>query len=621
MSVKRVLVVLIVVATALASFGGVAPAGAAESDVVTTETTFPTWCSGGAGWPQPGPDQTFDVTAPLEAAHGEAFTVRVGPRPSSFPNRIDTVAGVVSMLALRDVTWRYQASSNGVVESASVVPGTGVGFVGTPTTAVEHLDAEGTPLVVPRAAVVVPEVPVDPDSPSGETAYQVPAVDLVVRATGPMGSGVSIRVSGGSGWEPGHLFTSVNSVQTGRARCGASESSSFPSPTGPPAMSRTVISSGPAAVPTTTILQVMPRVVGVGGEVQLVAYVDAPEGTVHFQVDGIEVGHAAIDSEGRALLTTTLDLPGDRSITAHFVGLGGYDPSVSSPRVVHVPIGGPTTTELVIEPSRAVVGEPVILTAQVRSSEGEVVRDGSVSFKRDGRSLGTADVNLNGIARLEATSLPRGEHVVRARYSGSSTGFEPSAAKQAVFVLGGSFSDVDPDHVFADDIDWLERERLAWGYPDGTFRPGGVVTRQAMAAFLYRQAGHPLGSGDVCPGRDFSDVPSDHPFCWDITWLWGLDASAGIELGYPDGTFRPTVPVSRQAAAAFLYRQAGAPDGADPACEAAPFPDVPVAHPFCGEIAWMAGAGLVEGYPDGTFGPEHLVTRQATAAFLHRAAG
>jgi S-layer homology domain len=48
----------------------------------------------------------------------------------------------------------------------------------------------------------------------------------------------------------------------------------------------------------------------------------------------------------------------------------------------------------------------------------------------------------------------------------------------------------------------------------------------------------------------FSDVPTDHPFFWDIQWL----ASTGITTGYEDGTFRPEEPVTRQAMAAFLHR-------------------------------------------------------------------
>jgi len=117
----------------------------------------------------------------------------------------------------------------------------------------------------------------------------------------------------------------------------------------------------------------------------------------------------------------------------------------------------------------------------------------------------------------------------------------------------------------------------------------------------------------------FRDVRSAHPFCPQIGWL----ATSGITGGYPDGTFRPTDAVQRQAMAAFLYRSAGNPNGSKPACTGAtpPFTDVPLDHPFCGEIQWLAGTGITKGYPDETFKPTSTVQRQAMAAFLYRFAG
>lgn len=51
----------------------------------------------------------------------------------------------------------------------------------------------------------------------------------------------------------------------------------------------------------------------------------------------------------------------------------------------------------------------------------------------------------------------------------------------------------------------------------------------------------------------FTDVPTNHPFFREIEAL----AASGITTGFPDGTFRPTANVSRQAMAAFLARALG----------------------------------------------------------------
>jgi len=175
-----------------------------------------------------------------------------------------------------------------------------------------------------------------------------------------------------------------------------------------------------------------------------------------------------------------------------------------------------------------------------------------------------------------------------------------------------SFSDVQPGHLFYDDIMWLAENGITGGYPDGTFRPNASVNRDAMAAFLYRMD-HDGARAPACTTAAFTDVPASHPFCGEIAWL----ASTGITTGWPDGTFRPSQAVTREAMAAFLYRFDHGP-GRAPACTYSPFGDVLASHPFCGEIAWMAEQGISTGWVDGTFRPSLTIERQAMAAFLHR---
>ncbi|MCC5952625.1 MAG: S-layer homology domain-containing protein [Acidimicrobiia bacterium] len=172
----------------------------------------------------------------------------------------------------------------------------------------------------------------------------------------------------------------------------------------------------------------------------------------------------------------------------------------------------------------------------------------------------------------------------------------------------GPFVDVGPTHPFCVEIEWLAAMGIATGFPDDTFRPVLDVSRQAIAAFLWRYEGEPDPPEDA---PQFSDVPESQPFFAPISWL----AADGIATGYDDGTFRPTNPVSRQAAAAFLWRLAGEPD---PPEDAPQFSDVPESHPFFAPISWLAADGIATGYDDGTFRPTSVVTRQAIAAFLFR---
>ena len=194
----------------------------------------------------------------------------------------------------------------------------------------------------------------------------------------------------------------------------------------------------------------------------------------------------------------------------------------------------------------------------------------------------------------------------------------PTAAPTAVPLppcSAGPFSDVAVDHPFCAEIAWLAAEGLSQGYADGTFRPTAATSRQALASFLADHAGVARG----CDAARFTDVTAASPFCGAITWL----AQTELTTGYGDGTFRPADAVTRQAAVAFLARYAAELTG-EPVttpCSAAPFPDVPVGHPFCAEIAWAAAVGITTGYGDGTFRPAVVVSRQATAAFLARTDG
>lgn len=176
------------------------------------------------------------------------------------------------------------------------------------------------------------------------------------------------------------------------------------------------------------------------------------------------------------------------------------------------------------------------------------------------------------------------------------------------------FPDVPTDHPLFWEL-WSGRELgVATGYPDGSFRPGSIVSRQAAVAFLWRMAGEPAAGdgGAPLPDPGFSDVGADHPFRNAIWWA----ASEGIVDGYPDGTFRGGASVTRQAWMAFQWRAAGQPPV--PGGCTASFIDVGPTHPFRTPILWAACDDITTGYPEGTFRPAATVTRQAAIAFLMR---
>ncbi|MFW7413854.1 S-layer homology domain-containing protein [Demequina sp. SO4-18] len=175
---------------------------------------------------------------------------------------------------------------------------------------------------------------------------------------------------------------------------------------------------------------------------------------------------------------------------------------------------------------------------------------------------------------------------------------------------------------FAEEITWFADQGITTGYSngDGTsqYRPFGKVTRDAMAAFLYRYAGEPPVT---LPAESaFVDVtPASSDFYDEIAWLAeqgitrGWDTYAGVE-------YRPFQAITRDAMAAFLFRFAGSPNVVPPATS--PFEDVDrISTEFYEEITWLAETGITTGWDTSTgkeFRPYDPITRDAMAAFIYR---
>ncbi|MFW2512638.1 lamin tail domain-containing protein [Demequina sp. SO4-13] len=196
---------------------------------------------------------------------------------------------------------------------------------------------------------------------------------------------------------------------------------------------------------------------------------------------------------------------------------------------------------------------------------------------------------------------------------------------------GAGFSDVSDKtdspaySEFFTEIAWIADQGISrgWTLDDGSveFRPFANITRDAMAAFLYRHAGEPdVELPDKSPFVDVS--PESTEFYEAIVWMHEEGVSRGWETTAGQ-EFRPFEPITRDAMAAFLSRYGGEPDVELP--EASPFVDVtPQSSEFYDEIVWLEGTGITTGWDtDGgtEFRPFAKTTRDAMAAFLFRFSG
>lgn len=95
-------------------------------------------------------------------------------------------------------------------------------------------------------------------------------------------------------------------------------------------------------------------------------------------------------------------------------------------------------------------------------------------------------------------------------------------------------------------------------------------------------------------------------------------AAEGITVGFPDGTFRPALPVPRDQMASFVARVLEAAGVGLPAASDQGFTDV-AGNVHETNIDRLAAAGIVEGFPDQSFRPGQPVFRDQVASFVLRA--
>lgn len=131
---------------------------------------------------------------------------------------------------------------------------------------------------------------------------------------------------------------------------------------------------------------------------------------------------------------------------------------------------------------------------------------------------------------------------------------EPDAA-------ASGFSDVGPAQWYTHAVGWAAANSIVMGYSNGTFGPGDTLTREQMAAILYRYAG--TKGMDLSADTDlsaFSDHAAVSGYALDAM-KWAVDR--GLIQGTGNGMLSPQGSATRAQAAAVLMRfcEKLSPDG------------------------------------------------------------
>lgn len=203
------------------------------------------------------------------------------------------------------------------------------------------------------------------------------------------------------------------------------------------------------------------------------------------------------------------------------------------------------------------------------------------------------------------------------------------------------FRDVPRSYWAFRQVQDLARGKYLSGFPDATFRPEQAVTRAEFAALLVRVMGWQVGAGNAGDAETAGITGS-----WESSrgktgeqnvfidmrnhWAAALVAKArekGIVRGYGNNTFRPEARVSRGEMAAMLARvletenlAAALGKGRSGETSGLGAPELKdISNHWAKDyISAVERAGLVTGFPNGTFAPDAMVKRGELAVVLKR---
>lgn len=265
----------------------------------------------------------------------------------------------------------------------------------------------------------------------------------------------------------------------------------------------------------------------------------------------------------------------------------------------------PTTYDIVI---------PSALANTVKADKTKAAAGDTVTLTVSGEgTLTVTDANGKTVA---LTDLGSGKYTFKMPSAKVSVGFKTTADQPCD---GGKdcpsapFTDVDTAKWYHLSVDYVLTHKMMNGVSSRAFAPNANLTRGMLVQILYNLEGKPKGTA-----ANFSDVQADAWYAEAVGWA----ASNKVVTGYADGTFRPNAAVTREQAAAILYRYAqskGIDVSVGENTNILSYVDVQQASEYAiPALQWAVGAGVLNGKNGGRLAPTGTATRAEIAAIMQR---
>ncbi|MDF2949507.1 MAG: hypothetical protein K0R07_1542, partial [Sedimentibacter sp.] len=173
---------------------------------------------------------------------------------------------------------------------------------------------------------------------------------------------------------------------------------------------------------------------------------------------------------------------------------------------------------------------------------------------------------------------------------------------------GGSSSSKKP---IEPELEKFDHFAYVLGYPEGDIRPLNNITREEVAMIFYRLLTDECRNEYLSDVNSFIDLNGNGWSTMAISTLY----KANIITGYPDGTFRPTEPITRAEFATIAAKF----DKLN-LSNTTKFTDI-TGHWADKYITSAEIKGWINGYPDLTFKPEQDITRAEAMTLINNVLG
>ena len=265
----------------------------------------------------------------------------------------------------------------------------------------------------------------------------------------------------------------------------------------------------------------------------------------------------------------------------------------------------PTTYDIVI---------PSALANTVKADKTKAAAGDTVTLTTAGEgTLTVTDANGKTVA---LTDLGSGKYTFKMPSAKVSVSFKTTADQPCDGGKGcpsAPFTDVDTAKWYHLSVDYVLTHKMMNGVSSRAFAPNANLTRGMLVQILYNLEGKPKGTA-----ANFSDVQADAWYAEAVGWA----ASNKVVTGYADGTFRPNAAVTREQAAAILYRYAqskGIDVSVGENTNILSYVDVQQASEYAiPALQWAVGAGVLNGKNGGRLAPTGTATRAEIAAIMQR---